>query len=360
MESGPSIKLTGIAIAEKGKRPIIYKSANFSRTAWADMVHSFVTDKDFDASRNIMVIVDSDHPTPVLKPLGHLLKTKEFGSRGESIATVEITDKQWGALKRLPGLKLLKPGKSIEVSWIGKFNQDFAEILQDNNLHSCDLNIGGVTLKNIVGVMGAPGADKDPKADVVFVNKDQELIGYTSLKDGTTVSQFQQWGGISKITHPEIKAFAKNLKAYLAQFDLTGVPDATTIFSEIVSSDLKNMVAWGLKYSSSPPYGIENVEFIIQGNPKVTFSNGVATLTAPHIITRNSNDIISGKSLYRPVLVALFRNDRDDLGFTKTRIFAYAAGGRKMHVELTNNGFIDKSKSNLGIQSYKKKEGKIK
>ncbi len=120
-----------------------------------------------------------------------------------------------------------------------------------------------------------------------------------------------------------------------------GVPNGTTFYSEIASSVLKNKVAWGLDYAVSGKYGVENVQFIIQGQPKVRFSNGVAHFTAFHIITRKSTDITSENSTYRPVLMALSRSDRNDFGFTKTRIFAHAYGDGKKQtglIELTDNG----------------------
>lgn len=212
-------------------------------------------------------------------------------------------------------------------------------ILMDNNLKSCDLEVGTTVLKNVVGSMGAPGADKDPKADVVFVDDKKNLVGFTSLKEGTNVKNFQQWGGLSKIKDPEIDAFVAKLTSYLSSKGLKGVPQGETIWSEIKSNDLKNKLAWGLQYGSSK-FGIENVEFIIQGSPRVSeVKSGnrlYAKLEVSHLITRHDNEIESIQSPYRPIFCALFRNDRSDFGVNKTRIFAYSYGGRNLHTNLTN------------------------
>lgn len=328
-----------------------------SKSSWTELVHNFLGDDVVDIERKIMVILDDGNPTPTLKPLGYLTKTKEFKSNSYPIASIKLLDDHWGALTSLPGLTLLKPGKSIEIDWIHSFNLQFSDCLQDNNIQSCNLNIGGITIPNVVGVMGAPNAEKDPKADVVFVDKDKNLVGFTSLKDGNNVAQFHQWGGISQIRHNEIINFANNLRSYLDIIGADGVPESMTIYSDIHNNDLKNKIVWGLKCSPTT-FGIESVQFIIQGKPKISFANGVATLSASHIITRNSTDIVSDTSPYRPVFAALFRSDRNDLGFAKTRVFAYAAGGRKMHIKLTDNGYIDLSKPDLGVQSYKKKDDK--
>jgi hypothetical protein len=169
-EDGKPLKLSGLAIIEKGRKPIIYKAAMHSKTTWTEWIHSFVTDDDFDAGRNVMVVVDDNSITPTLKPLGYLTKTTEFGSYGGSIATIEITDRQWGVLKTIPGLTLYQPGKSIEVAWMGKFNREFTDMLEDQQIKFCDLNIGGDVLPNVVGVMGVPDSKNNPKADLVFVS----------------------------------------------------------------------------------------------------------------------------------------------------------------------------------------------
>lgn len=201
------------------------------------------------------------------------------------------------------------------------------------------MEIGTTVLKNVVGSMGAPGAAKDPKADVVFVDENRNLVGYTSLKEGTNVKNFQQWGGLSKIKDPEIDIFIDKLKAYLSSKGLNGVPQGETIWSEMNSTTLKNKVAWGLQFGTSN-FDIENVEFIIQGAPRVSEvrSGGKvhAKLDVSHLIDRHNNEIVSSQSSYRPIFCALFRNDRSDFGVNKTRIFAYAFGGRKLHVDLTN------------------------
>lgn len=209
----------------------------------------------------------------------------------------------------------------------------------DNNLKSCDLEVGTTVLKSVVGSMGAPGSEKDPKADVVFVDDKKKLIGFTSLKEGTNVRNFQQWGGLSKIKDPEIDVFVAKLKSYLNSKGLQGVPQGKTIWSEIKGNELKNKLAWGLEFGK-PKFGIENVEFIMQGSPRVSEikTGGVvhAKLEVSHLITRHDNEIESIQSPYRPIFCALFRNDRSDFGVNKTRIFAYSYGGRPLHTNLTN------------------------
>lgn len=209
----------------------------------------------------------------------------------------------------------------------------------DNNLKSCDLEVGTTVLKSVVGSMGAPGSEKDPKADVVFVDDKKKLIGFTSLKEGTNVRNFQQWGGLSKIKDPEIDVFVAKLKSYLNSKGLQGVPQGKTIWSEIKGNELKNKLAWGLEFGK-PKFGIENVEFIMQGSPRVsevkTGNKIYAKLEVSHLITRHDNEIVSTQSPYRPIFCALFRNDRSDFGVNKTRIFAYSYGGRNLHTNLTN------------------------
>lgn len=159
------------------------------------------------------------------------------------------------------------------------------------------------------------------------------------MKDGTKIRNFQQWGGLSKIKDPDIDDFVARLKDYLKSKGLDGVPQGQTIYSEIKSKTLKNKVAWGHNYSPSE-FGVENVEFIMQGTPEVTQEKNnekvYAKITLPHLITRRDKDIVDPKSPYRPILCALFRSDRNDFGVNKTRIFAYAFDGRRKDVDITN------------------------
>jgi hypothetical protein len=218
--------------------------------------------------------------------------------------------------------------------------------LSQHNLDSCNLRIENTTLENVVGVMGVSESKdprKLPKADIVFINKDKKRIGFTSLKEGSNLSKFQQWGGFSKISDPEIDDFIERLKYYLKSkgLALTGVPQKDAIWSEIKSSDIRNKVMWGINYGA-PISNEENVEFIMQGLPKLTVNktdNDIISyiqLDVSHLITKHNCNNINSESPYRPVFCALFRSGRNDFKIPNTRVFAYPAKGRAMTVDLTD------------------------
>lgn len=345
LEDGTQIKLSGLAIKENDKPVIAYKVKFHSEKTWIQLIRNFIEDQDFNMEKDLKIIIDDNNVTPTLKPLSLLSKTEEFALAGKSTKNILIQDTAWGHLLSLPNFKPNRPGKAIEIFWISRFNEKFLEILEDHQLTCCNLQLNQFLIKDVVGVMGA-SEEKDPKADIVFVNKQEELIGYTSLKSGNKISEFHQWGGLSQLKHAEIDRFIKNLKKYLASINAEGVPEKTSIYSEIKNNLLKNKFIWGADYSSTL-FGPNNVEYIIQGDPQLTFSANKVHLRAHHIITRKTKNIISVTSPYRPVLLALYRKGRSDFGFTNTRIFAYPFGGRKMQIQLVNQGFFKENSKEL-------------
>lgn len=231
-------------------------------------------------------------------------------------------------------------GDDFEFEWITKFNRDFSKFLNKHNLDSYNLKVENTTLENVVGVMGA-SASKDPrelpKADIVFIDKNKNRIGFTSLKEGNNISRFQQWGGISKISNTEVSDFIKRLKSYLDSKGLRkiGVLPKDVIWSEIQSQEVKNQAMWGIRYNSSS-FSEENVQFIMQGFPKLTIADNCVELGVSHLITRHNCNNIDAKSPYRPVFCALYRSGRNDFKIPNTRVFAYPAKGRIMNIDITD------------------------
>ena len=69
-ETGSPIKLSGLAIKEKGaKKPIVYLANKFNQESWVDSISNFIEDPDFDAINNLFVILDDGNITPTLKPI---------------------------------------------------------------------------------------------------------------------------------------------------------------------------------------------------------------------------------------------------------------------------------------------------
>ena len=110
-EEGTPIKLSGLAIKEKGSKPIVYLAKRFNQESWVETIANFIEDPDFQAINNLFVVLDDGSITPTLKTIGILSKTTDFGSKGSSMKKIEIPASTWGALNNLEGLNILKPRK---------------------------------------------------------------------------------------------------------------------------------------------------------------------------------------------------------------------------------------------------------
>ena len=272
---------------------------------------------------------------------GSLFKSRDFGGGSTSL---DIGQLKWGHLGHYADLcnfNLLPPGKQIELYWLNDFNKlisDEREKLMKssgNRTDVClDLKIDGTVIHNVIGAMGAPGASRDPKADVVFVTcKDGclEYTGYASLKDGTRVQDFQQWGGISSYAdHKEVKEFAEALKIKYPD-GISAAGGGVNVGREIEDRSLKIEAIYGPQYQRGR-YGSDSVQFIIQGSPNgLRKSGSVYTLNTGggkqvDDSTTSQNKLLSGDA--RPVFMARADNNRNDLGVPGTRVFIYSVGGR--------------------------------
>lgn len=271
---------------------------------------------------------------------GVLFKSNDFGGGSTSL---DLGQLKWGDLgfyaqRCEPEFKLLPPGKQIELYWLNDFNELVSkerEKLRKAGEDVClDFEIAGVRINNVIGAMGAPDAKRDPKADIVFVTCTGgclEYAGFSSLKDGTDVKHFQQWGGISDIKDdPEVKQFAADLKAAYPK----GISEAgggVNVGREIENDNIKIKAIYGPGYRPGH-YNSESVQFVIQGTPQRIQKSGdhyILITGSTHIYsdsTRDKHELLTGNT--RPVFMARADNNRNDLGVPKTRVFIYSVGGR--------------------------------
>ena len=271
-------------------------------------------------------------------PFGALFKSSDFGGGSTSLDLGQLKWGHLGFFAERCGFKLLPPGKQIELYWLNDFNELITrerEKLMKNGEDVClDFEIAGVTIPNVIGAMGAPGAKQDPKADIVFVTcKDGclEYTGYASLKDGTEVKHFQQWGGLSQFSnHPEVEKFGEDLKQMYPK-GITAAGGGVNVGREIQDRDMKIKAIYGPSYRRGQ-YSSESVQFVIQGTPQriQKQGNSYRLITgSTHIYsdsTQDQNELMTGAT--RPVFMARSDTRRNDLGVPGTRIFIYSAGGR--------------------------------
>lgn len=289
-------------------------------------------------TRNLKLLgYDCNHEIP----FGNLFKTSDFGGGSTSLDLGQLKWRHLGHFAELCGFDLLPPGKQIELFWLNDFNKLISDerdkLMKSNGLKRdvcIDIKIDNTIIHNVIGAMGAPGASRDPKADIVFVTCEDGCLGYTgyaSLKDGSRVQDFQQWGGISKYTtHPEVQAFADALKEKYPN-GISAAGGGVNVGREIEDRSLKIEAIYGPEYQRGR-YGSDSVQFIIQGSP-----NGLRKTGQFYVLNTgggkqlddsqaSQNKLLSGDA--RPVFMARSDNNRNDLGIPGTRVFIYSIGGR--------------------------------
>ena len=321
----------------KDDRIFLCKDDNYNTAdAFANAVmHRLPFAGDEKIGKKIKVVL-YDEKTRI--PFGNLFKSSDFGGGSTSL---DLGQLKWGHLGFFAdrcGFKLLPPGKQIELYWLNDFNElvsrERDRLMKKGEDVCLDFEIAGVTIPNVIGAMGAPDAKQDPKADIVFVTcKDGclEYTGFASLKDGTDVKNFQQWGGLSQFSnHPEVEKFAEDLKQMYPQ-GITAAGGGVNVGREIEDNSLKIEAIYGPSYRRGQ-YSSESVQFVIQGAPQriqrqgnsyrlITGSTHIYSDSASH-----QNELMSGET--RPVFMARSDTRRNDLGVSGTRIFIYSAGGR--------------------------------
>lgn len=312
-------------------------AAYSSGTEYANAVMHRLPLKNLN-TRNIKLLgYDCKHEIP----FGNLFKGRDFGGGSTSLDLGQLKWKHLGHFAELCNFELLPPGKQIELFWLNDFNKLISDerdkLMKSNGLKKdvcIDLKIDGTIIHNVIGAMGAPGASRDPKADIVFVTCEDGCLGYTgyaSLKDGSRVQDFQQWGGISKYSdHEEVVAFAEALKIRYPS-GIASAGGGVNVGREIEDRKLKIEAIYGPDYQRGR-YGSDSVQFIIQGSPNgLRKSGSVYTLNTGggkqvDDSSASQQKLLTGDA--RPVLMARADSNRNDLGIPGTRVFIYSIGGR--------------------------------
>jgi len=170
---------------------------------------------------------------------------------------------------------------------VGFFDTGKANVLQKQNLQEKGLNN---SLQEIIAASGASFAylsissrkvmprivnvktiTGTPKADVEVVGVTAEESVFLSLKDGTTVKDFQQYGGITPFkSNPQVQKFAYKV------WNLTtpGGPNKREMpFSEVytskVSKDLILATVYGQDAAAKgSSFGLEKCDMLLQGTPE--------------------------------------------------------------------------------------------
>ena len=231
--------------------------------------------------------------------LSGLEKTGEFGGKGAGFSTRD------------------------EDAALGQINEMLEKMKQGND--EVKLVIGDKTV-NVAKFVSTPGT---PKSDFHAVDASGNEVAWLSHKKGSKAKDFGQWGGMSdremKVVYanmPEAKEeILKFAKDVIDKYPDGAIPRATTLARKISNGKLRGISIYGNGFGGKR--GPQNVDLVLQGEPVFKGNRLVATGSA-----HSNGERLDGE--FEPVLMAMYKGDRDNFGDKGARFSIYPAGGRKI------------------------------
>lgn len=165
--------------------------------------------------------------------------------------------------------------------------------------------------------MKVPGT---PKADLAMLDKDKKEVIWISYKMGTSVKDFQQWGGISDPimqSFPQVQDFIQKMNQRFPKGMKSGQNAAMHIKGD-KSTLVKNKAVYGYDFKPGAPMGRNNVSFVVQGRIDLR-----AVGSAYTIISTNAHAYENGtrlKSSEDPIFFAKYTGDRGQYGVKNSRM----------------------------------------
>ena len=192
-----------------------------------------------------------------------------------------------------------------------KIGSDFIKLKVGNNTYE------------VTEVESTPGT---PKSDMNFIGRNGVRLGFCSLKSGVTAASIQQWGGTSVsreptiAADPEVQAFVKTAKEMFP----TEIPQGTTIARKISNQKLRMQAIYGSSYGGS--FGINNVDVVLQGTVRINAISPTEYKITGSAMTHNNGSTLPSE--YEPVLMAIYKGERNNYGIKNARLVISAIGGR--------------------------------
>ena len=186
------------------------------------------------------------------------------------------------------------------------------------------LKVGNNTYQ-VTEVESTPGT---PKSDMNFIGRNGVKLGFCSLKDGATAGAIQQWGGASVsrepliAAHPEVQAFVKTAREMFPK----EIPQGTTVAREISDQKLRMQGIYGSGYGGS--IGVNNVDVLLQGTVKINAINSTEYKITGSAMTHSNGSTLPPE--YQPVLMAIYKGERNNYGIKNARLVISAIGGRRI------------------------------
>ena len=196
-----------------------------------------------------------------------------------------------------------------------KIGSDFVKLRVGNNTYE------------VTEVEKTPGFP-EPKSDMNFIGRNGVRFGFCSLKSGVTARSIQQWGGTSVrfepiiAADPEVQAFVKTAKEMFP----TEIPQGTTVARKISNQKLRMQAIYGSGYGGS--IGINNVDVVLQGTVSINSISFTEYKITGSAMTHNNGSTLPSE--YEPVLMAIYKGERNNYGIKNARLVISAISGRRI------------------------------
>lgn len=258
---------------------------------------------------------------------------------GNELIIKDVVDdgKSYSSLVTLDDQEFLIPNSKFYKPLIGRVGK-VATSVEEIYLNCLNLNIElakahnactYVTIDTTHGLMEIEKAEKingTPKADFVLLAPNGYSSLFISHKAGTTMNDFQQFGGVSKFANNEmVMSFGNNLKQdYPEGISKITVASLLNVNQKISHYELAVKSMYGHEFGSD--FSKDNVHEIRQGELQLIRSTGnTYTLSSVHVFT--NGEVPDNLKL---MIYARGSSDRNDLGIKNTRVLVGPNNGRKV------------------------------
>jgi hypothetical protein len=238
-----------------------------------------------------------------------------------TVDSSEVKLKDLAKTKEFGGMADIKKSTThIEEKEIVSIREQLNEIREKTKEPTVPLKVAG----KIYDVFDIQKTEGTPKSDFHFLDINGKPVVWCSHKDGKKASDFQQWGGISKVvpnthSHNETKKFINQMKETFPEGmkSASAKEPPSNVVKEIGDSTLKAKAVYGDDFRrGSKIFGEDNVTIVLQGPVKLRKFGSYYTLVANH--AHENGQIMKGD--YEPIFNSSYRQGRGQEGLKDARL----------------------------------------
>lgn len=272
--------------------------------------------------------------------MSKFLKDFDFGGQLVGGQTINV---DWGLLgywvKEI-GISYTLNTPSIkergEIDFLTTINKSIMDIVADRGMEfsqGITITVGDNNPKTFNNIVGFNKQEGNVKADIVMVQKDGNTlkdVAWFSHKDGYRANHFQQWGGVTHFINdkdetlepfPQIRKFGDYMRQLCGRggtYDFTTpAGKAFTAMMDIDDKALKMQSVYGKDFNPGSNFGKSNCTGVLQGVPSLVRIGDKYKLRMTAHAHINPYEMTGG---YEPVLMIIYKGDRNDLKITNARV----------------------------------------